>query len=174
MNQAYPELIEKSRDKIDAFLEDLRAWERNPDTYNKTVSLKQRINSRFYEMILSFVTNQIKDAPVYVTLEIATNRGGQDVELTNALIEKYKLVPQGLIFRVSEKNGTNDFGEPQILIRGLGDGTLKFDDDDVVKKKVLPVYLNMAMNTGIYFASQGNHERSIAQFKQALAIDFSF
>lgn len=174
LNQAYPELTEKSRDKIDAFLEDLRAWERNPDAYNKNVSLKQRINSRFYKMILSFVTNQIKDAPVYITSEIATNRGGQDVELTNALIEKYKLVPQGLIFRVSEKTGTNDFGGPQILIRGLGDGTLKFDDDDVVKKKVLPVYLNMSINSGIYFASQGNHERAIAQFKQALAIDSTF
>lgn len=174
LNQAYPEMTEKSRDKIDAFLEVLRAWERDPDAYNKNVSLQNRINSRFYEMILSFVTNQIKDAPVYVTSDIAANRGGQDVELTDALVEKYKLVPQGLVFRVSEKTGPNDFTDPQILIRGLGDGTLQFDDDDVVKKKVLPVYLNMAMNTGMYLALQGNHKRAITWFKQALAIDPTF
>ena len=174
LNQVYPEVTEKSRDKIDAFLEDLRAWERNPDLYAKNASLNQRLNSRFYDMILSFVTNQIKEAPVYITSDIAATRGGQDAELSNALNERYKLVPKGLVFRVGEKTGPDDYGSPQILIRGLGDGTLKFDDDDVVKKKVLPVYLNMAMSSGMYFASQGNQGRAIEEFKHALAIDPTF
>lgn len=125
-------------------------------------------------MILSFITNQMKDAPIYLTSEIALNRGGQDAELTKTLIEQYQLTPQGLVFRVSEKNGTIDFKEPQILTRGLSDGTLKFDDDDVVKKKVLPAYLNMAMSSGLFLASQGNHEKAIAYFKKALAIDPTF
>lgn len=174
LNQVYPEVTEKSSDKIGAFLDDLRAWERNPDLYAKNASLNQRLNSRFYDMILSFVTNQIKEAPVYITSDIAGTRGGQDAELTNALNEKYKLVPKGLVFRVGEKAGPDDYGSPQILTRGLGDGTLKFDDDDVVKKKVLPVYINMAMSSGMYFASQGNQGRAIEEFKQALAIDPTF
>lgn len=174
LNQVYPETMEKSRAQVDAFLGDLRAWEQDPDAYNKNPALNNRINSRFYEMILSFVTNQIKDAPVYVTQEIATNRGGQDVMLTNSLSEKYEFVPQGLIFRVSDRASLNEFEAPQIVTRGLGDGTLRFEDDDVVKKKVLPVYLSMSVNTGNFFAAQAKHDKAIEWFKQALAIDPDF
>ncbi len=173
LNQVYPELIEKSQDKVDEFLEDLRAWEHNPEAY-KNDPLRQRINDRFYKLILLFITNQIKNAPVYITSDIALNRGGQDVELTKNLIENYQLTPQGLVFRVSEKTDTINLKEPQILTRGLTDGTLKFDDDDVVKKKVIPVYLNMAMSSGMFFASQGNQEKAVAYFKKALAIDPTF
>jgi tetratricopeptide (TPR) repeat protein len=49
-----------------------------------------------------------------------------------------------------------------------------FDDNDVVKKKVIPVYVTMATSSGIYFASQGRHEKAIEKFKQALAIDAAF
>lgn len=173
LNQVYPELLEKSRDKVDAFLEDLRAWEKNPEAY-KDSPLQQRINTRFYEMILSFITNQMKDAPVYVTSEIVLNRGGQDAELTKNLIENYQITPQGLVFLVSEKSAPIKFAEPQIVTRGINDGTLKFDTDDVVKKKIIPVYLNMAMSSGLFFASQGSQEKAILYFKQALAIDPTF
>lgn len=169
LNQSYPELMANARSKVDAFLEDLRAWERYPDAYVRNTALQQRINSRFYEMILALVTRKLEDAPVYVTSEIAFKRGGQDVELTSALIEKYRLAPKGLVFRVSKKADTSDFEEPEILIRGLSSGA--FDDDHVVKKKVIPVYVTMAMISGIYFASQGNHEKAIEKFKQALTID---
>ncbi|MEO6050788.1 MAG: DUF2723 domain-containing protein [Pyrinomonadaceae bacterium] len=171
LDQAYPEVTEKSRREINAFLQDLRSWESDPAAFGKSEPLTRRINSRFYEMIVSFATNQIKDAPVYLTPEIAGNRRGKDAELTKALIEKFKFVPKGLVFRVGEKTGPDDYGDPQILIRGLNDGTLKFDVDDVVTKKVLPVYLNIAMISGTYFAAQGSHGRAILRFKQALAND---
>ena len=174
LDQAYPETTGKSRNEINAYLDNLRAWEHSPQLYAKNAALNNRLNSRFYDMILSFVANQIATAPVYVTSEILTTRNNQDAELSKALNETYKLVPKGLVFRVGEKSGPDDYGSPQILLRGLGDGTLKFDDYDVVKKKVLPVYVNMAMNSGMYFASLGNHGRAIEHFKQALAIDPSF
>src|SRR5438132_4090137 len=33
--RAYPSTIEQARDKVDAFLEDLRQWERDPDLYQR-------------------------------------------------------------------------------------------------------------------------------------------
>jgi hypothetical protein len=44
---------------------------------------------------------KIEETPVYVTSK-RTNRGGQDVELTRALISKYKLALKGLVFRVAK------------------------------------------------------------------------
>ena len=171
LNGAYPELMEKARPKVDAFLEDLRAWERNPVAYARNGALSRRINLRFYEMILAFMAIKLEDAPIYVTSEIAFRRDGQDAELTRALIEKYRLAPKGLVFRVSNKADTSDFEEPEILTRGLGGSAF---DDDVVRKKVIPVYVSMATSSGIYLASRGHPAKALEKFKQALAIDSTF
>ena len=172
LNQSYPEVMAKSRSEVDAFLEDLRAWERYPDTYVTNVSLQHRINSRFYEMILALVARNLEEAPVYVTAEIALKHGGQDVELTRALVSKYRLAPKGLVFRVTRESDTTESEDPVILIRGLASNS--FDDEDVVTKKVIPVYVTMATSSGAYLASQGRHDKAIEKFEQALAIDATF
>src|SRR5262245_58110304 len=92
LKRVYPETIEQAEAKVDAFLEDLTHWEHDPDLYQRDVSLNQRINTRFYDMILAFVSNQVKSAPVYVTLDIAANRDDTDAELTKALANNYQIV----------------------------------------------------------------------------------
>ncbi|MCI0488691.1 MAG: DUF2723 domain-containing protein [Blastocatellia bacterium] len=176
LKRTYPELIERSRDKVDAFLEDLRSWEQNPELYNRDTTLNRRINERFYDMIIDFVTEHIKSAPVYITQDIAVNSSGQDSELTRALSSTYQFVPQGLVFRLA--SGT-EYHEPvgrELVTRGLADGTLRFEDDDVVKQKVLPVYVNMIVHRGRYEAAHNRHREAIEFYKQALALapDFAF
>lgn len=172
--RAYPATIEQARDEVDAFLEDLRHWEQDPDLYQRDASLNQRINSRFYEMIVALVSNHIRSAPVYVTLDIAANRDGTDSELTKSLAGSYQFVPQGLVFQLSTSREFQQPAEPQLITRGLSDGTLKFEDDDVVKLKVLPVYVTMLYNRGRYLAVNNYHEQAIDSFKQALALDTGF
>lgn len=174
LGRAYPATIERARDKVNAFLEDLRHWERDPKLYDRDLTLNQQINSRFYEMILAFVTNHIQAAPVYVSLDIATNREGPDSELTKALAGSYQLVPQGLVFLVTRDRGFLQPAEPHLVTRGLTDGTIKFEDDDVVKLKVLPVYVTMVYNQGRYLAAYGRHDQAIDSFKEALALQPGF
>jgi tetratricopeptide (TPR) repeat protein len=172
--RAYPETIERNRDKVDAFLEDLRQWEKDPDLYQRDTSLNQRINSRFYEMILAFVSNHIRSAPVYVTLDIAADSDSADSELTKSLATSYQLIPEGLVFQLSTDRGFQQPADPQLVTRGLSDGTLKFEPDDVVKLKVLPVYATMFYNRGRYLAAAGRHEQAIEAFRKALALEPSF
>jgi tetratricopeptide (TPR) repeat protein len=134
------------------------------------VALSQRINSRFHEMIRSFVTNQIGGAPVYVTSDLILE--GQDAELAGWLGQNYQLVPQGLVFRLSpDRRAFLDPTNVHLETRGLVDGTLRFEPDDVVRVKVLPVYQAMLFNRGRYLALYGQHERAIDAFQQALALD---
>jgi hypothetical protein len=171
LKQVYPDLINNSRDKVDAFLEDLINWEHHPDLYAKDVTLNKRINNRFYEMIQSFITNQIDSGPVYVTQNLALRQQGQDAELSKWLLEKYQIIPQGLVFRVAKDASVADRDKPQFKLRGLTDGTLKFEDDDVVKKKVLPVYLSMFINNGRFLAIQNQHDKAVEWFRDALSLD---
>jgi tetratricopeptide (TPR) repeat protein len=174
LEKAYPSLIEEAKDKVDAFLEDLVHWERDPDLYQRDLTLNRRISSRFYEMILAFVTNHIKTAPVYVTLDIAANRDGEDSELTRSLSQSYQLVPQGLIFRATAERGFVEPAEPRFVTRGLADGTIRFEEGDVVKLKVLPVYATMCYNRGRYLAAHGRHEQAIEAFRQAIEFQPGF
>jgi hypothetical protein len=133
LRQAYPATIEQARNQVDAFLEDLLHWERDSDLYQRDLVLNQRINSRFYEMILAFVTNHIQSASVYLTLDIAGNREGQDAELTKSIAATYQFVPQGLVFQLATGREFRQPADPQLVTRGLADGTIEFDDNDVVK-----------------------------------------
>ena len=51
---------------------------------------------------------------------------------------------------------------------------MKFEDEDVVKQKVLPAYVNMLYNRGRYLAANGRHEEAIEAFKQSLVLNPRF
>ena len=174
LRQAYPATIEGARDKVEAFLEDLRHWEHDPDLFNRDLMLNQRINSRFYEMILALVGNHIQSGPVYLTLDIAGNREGQDAELTKSLAASYQFVPQGLVFQIAPGREFRQPANPSLVTRGLADGSIKFSDEDVVTLKVLPVYVNMLYNRGRYLAAYGRHEQAIEAYTQALVLNPRF
>ena len=61
--------------------------------------------------------------------------------------------------------------EPKLVTRGLADGTIRYEADDVVTLKVLPVYANMLYNRGRYFAAHGRHEQAIEAFKRSLDLN---
>jgi len=170
LRHAYPGLIERSREKVDAFVENLKEWDRDPGAFTRNQALTQRISVAFEEMIQSIVTNESKVAPVYITRDLlfADTVNG---ELTRWLTQNYQLFPQGLVFNLASTPSFHDSPDVHLQTRGLADGTLRFEKDDVVNLKVLPVYTSMLINRGRYLAVFNQHERASAAFRQALALD---
>lgn len=170
LRRAYPGLIERSRGKIDAYVEDLKGWEHDPIIYATDRMLNRRITVLFEEMIQAIVTNENRVAPVYITSDVPF-ADKRDSELTKWINQTYQLVPQGLVFNLAGDPSFHDSRDVQLQTRGLADGTLRFEKDDVVSLKLLPVYISMLQNRGRYLAIYNQHERAIAVFKQALALD---
>jgi hypothetical protein len=170
LTHAYPGLVERSREKIDAFVENLKEWERDPGAFTRNHALTQRISAAFEEMIQSIVTHESKVAPVYITrdLLLADTING---ELTRWLTQNYQLVPQGLVFNLAGDQSFHDLPDLRLETRGLADGTVRFEKDDVINLKVLPVYTSMLINRGRYLALFNQHERASAAFRQALALN---
>src|SRR5206468_6848679 len=56
LKHAYPGLIERSRDKIDIFVANLKEWERDPRAFANNQALTQRITAALEEMLQSMVT----------------------------------------------------------------------------------------------------------------------
>ena len=174
LRREYPELMQQTRDAVDAFLEDLTQWEQNPELYQRDLALNQRIDTRFHDMIMAFVQQHMRTGPVYITQDLALNRSAQDMRLAQALAAAYQLVPQGLVFQLVRERTFHDPAEPPLVTRGLADGTLRFEPDDVVRLKVFPVYVSMLYNRGRYLSLFGHHASAVEAFKQALALDPSF
>ena len=170
LKHAHPGLVERSRDKIEAYVEDLKEWERDPGAFARSQPLTQKISVAFSEMIRSIVTNEIRFAPVYITNELlAANQ--LNSYLTQWIPQTYQLVPEGLVFYLGSDQSFHDSPDPHLETRGLADGTVRFEKDDVINLKVLPTYTSMLVNRGRYLASFNQHERAAAAFARALALD---
>jgi transmembrane protein TMEM260 (protein O-mannosyltransferase) len=170
LRHADPGLTERSQEKIEVFVEDLKAWERDPAAFKSNALLTQKINTSFLEMIQSVVTNESTVGPVYVTRDLLlpdTTNGA----VTQWLSQNYQLVPQGLVFNLTKDTSFHDSPDVRIETRGLTDGTVRFEKDDVVNLKILPTYTSMLINRGRYLAAFDQKERAIAAFKEALALN---
>ena len=170
LRHAHPGLMERSREKIEVFVEDLKAWERDPAAFKRSEALTQKINTSFLEMIQSMVTNEGRVGPVYITRDLLlpdTTNGA----VTQWLSQSYQLVPQGLVFNLMNDSSFHDSPDARLETRGLADGTVRFEKDDVVNLKILPAYISMLINRGRYLAAFNQHERAIIAFKEALTLD---
>src|SRR5436853_4036735 len=121
-------------------------------------------------MIHAMITNENQVAPVYITEDFPF-ADRREAELTKWLNQSYQFVAQGLVFKLENNQAFHDSPDLELRIRGLADGTLRFEKDDVVSLKVLPVYTSMLVNRGRYLALFNQHARAIAAFKEALALN---
>lgn len=167
----YPDLINENQNAVQAFLVELHYWEQDPQAFARSPALSKRINDRYVEMILSLVGSHLRQAPVYVTGEVATGTMGENAELTETLTQRYQLVPQGLVFQLTTDRNFQANAGAELVTRGLADGTFRFAADDVVRVKVLPAYVTMIVNRGRYLETYGRYDEAMKFYERALALD---
>jgi hypothetical protein len=170
LKRSYPEFVKRSQPQIEAFALEDEQWELHPEIYTNNTTNSARISAKFQEMLRSFVTNQEKVAPVYFTCDFLLADGG-DKEFTTWVTTNYELIPEGLVFKLMPRaSGFHELEEVHWELRGLADGTLKFENDDVVRTKVLPAYTVMLVNRGKYLALFGRYQQAVDAFSQALLL----
>lgn len=166
----YPDLVKDNRNAVDAFLVELHHWEQDPHAFLNSAALSRKISDRYLEMVLSFVSSHLRQAPVYVTSEVGTGAVLENAQLTRALTEKYQLAPRGLLFELrTDRDFQPDDG--RLITRGLADGTFRYAPDDVVSLKVLPAYITMLTNRGRYLEAYGRDDEAMQFYERALLLD---
>ena len=167
LQRSYPDLIARSRDKVDAYVAELKKWEQDPELYAQNTVLTQRIENVFQQMLQSFVDRELEVAPVYVTAELILTKENQNINFIEWLTHDFQAVPRGLVFQLTQDNEFHDPGELRLQTRGLIDGTIRFADDDVVKLKILPIYKMMLQSRGQYLVHFHQSEHANAAFEEA-------
>jgi hypothetical protein len=167
LRRAYPEMMARSRDKVDVYLAQLRNWEKDPEAYARNAGLTRQINDAFNDLLHSFVFQELAVASVYVTDEVYVLRAMSDRQLMQWLNQNFQAVPRGLVFQLFRDRDFHDPGELRLQTRGLTDGTNRFEPDDVVKLKVIPAYRAMLENRALYLEHFNQPERAAAARAQA-------
>lgn len=152
LGRRYPWLIERSRVEVDAFGKELYKFEHDLP-YNPSL-----IQTRFEEMIRSFILNSLESRPVYVTPEI-------EPEFTRA----WQRVPEGLAQRLYADSSFHSAVMPSMLgkpvaPRGSQDQVLNRLYADAFFQRAQYYYsisgysdeVNQALNTTLLFDK--NHQ----------------
>jgi hypothetical protein len=168
----FPQTMEVVRPQVEAFLSELRAWEQDPDRYARSQELTRKIHDRFLALLTALVATHA--GPVYATRDAALPALASDPSVPGTLAAGRVLVPRGLVFELAR--GLPPVPPPAVPLemRGLFDGSIRFEPDDVVTLKVKPVYLGMIATRGAYLAAAGDRAGAAAAFEQALALDPGF
>jgi hypothetical protein len=172
-------LLAATRGEVDLYLEELRRWEADRAPYDLDPALTQRINRRFYSMILALVARGLERGPVYVSRDIALAAFASDEPLPPMLGERYGLVPKGLLFELRNDRGFVEPGAPPPVaarpsIRALFDPSRPIDPANVAAGKVRSIYLTMIVSRGLYLAGHGRAGEARDALRGALALDPNF
>jgi len=166
LDREYSATMARVRAEADAYLEDLRQWDRDPRLYQRDLTRNRRISDRFHALIDALVVRHRERRPVYVTLDLLV----QAPDVARRLAP-YTAVPRGLVFELTDGGPVPLPSPPAFELRGLFDGTMAFEPDDVVRQKVAPAYLSMMVNRGRYLASRGEREAAAEAYRDVLALD---
>lgn len=146
----FPWLIERSQDKVDAFLVELDKFEHD-SPYDPRV-----IEERYVDMINDFIDKSTGDRPVYVGPEIEPEFGARFVR-----------VPSGLMFRLSTNPDSVVTATPQISYRAASLSSR-------LTVGIRSLYTRMLTSTGMLFLRQNRHSDARYCLEKALAIDPTF
>jgi hypothetical protein len=161
LKRTYPELLDAVRAPVALYLEDLRRWERDHALYERP-ALNRRIEARFQAVIASLIRVASKAGPVYATQDIAVQ--GDTAAL---LAQHFSFVPQGLVLQLFRDSRFHQPASPPLRLRGLTDGAVRLERDDVVREEVLRPVLRMLTLRGLYFEAFDRPEQARKAFQEA-------
>jgi len=172
LQRQFPRTLEVIRPQVAAYVEELRAWEQDPGAYARSAEKTRQINDRFLALLKAMVETHLE--PVYATRDVVLPGAALDRDVALALAADRPLVPRGLVFELARKRPDQMPAAVPLEMRGLFDGSLRFEPDDVVSVKVKPVYLGMIGARGAYLAVMGDRAGAQAELERTLALDPGF
>jgi hypothetical protein len=147
LKSRYPWLVERSRQKVEAFLAELYKFEHNLP-YDPG-----EIESRYVDMINELIDRSMEDRPVYVGPEIEPEFG-----------RSYQKVPSGLMFRLARNADSVEINSVHIDYHPAA-------IDTRLTRGLRGLYVQMLTSTSGYFLSKKRLSEADSCIEKALSVD---
>jgi len=167
MTRRYPVVAADSRRELDA----LAAM--TPQFNNDRAHLDDELfNRRLDDAVISLIEQHLRRGPVYVTGEIAATNNPRDANLRKRIYDKWDIVPRGLLIELLPGHKLrSDVTFRPLQTRGVSDGTIEYEDDDVVPTEIAPAYRTPYLMAARYLAIARRFDEALPAYRAALALD---
>jgi hypothetical protein len=128
-------------------------------------------NRRIDDLIISLIDQHLRRGPVYVSGEVAASTEPRDVNLRKRMSERYDIVPRGLLIELVPGHALRDVHYTPLEMRGVADGTVRYEDDDEVPTEIVPAYRAILVMTGRYLAIEKKFDEALLAYRAANTID---
>jgi hypothetical protein len=162
-----PLLARDSKAEAADFAAMLPQFDRDPEHIDNPL-----LNQKLDNLLLSMMTHHLARGPAYITYEIAASTNPRDASLRKQMSEKWDIVPRGLLIELvpGPKLGAKVTFAP-LQTRGVADGTIEYEADDVVPTEIVPAYRTIMLITGRYLALQKKFDDALLAYGAALKLD---
>jgi len=161
----YPTLTRDSKREIDALVPMLAPFQNDREHLDMEL-----FNRRIDDLIISLIEQHLRRGPVYVSGEVAASTEPRDVNLRKRMADRFDIVPRGLLIELVPGHALRDVHFTQLQTRGA-DGTISYDDDDVVPMEIVPAYRGIYVMTGRYLTIEKKFDEALLAYRAASAID---
>jgi hypothetical protein len=162
----YPTLTRDSKREIDALVPMLAPFQNDREHLDMEL-----FNRRIDDLIISLIEQHLRRGPVYVSGEVAASTEPRDVNLRKRMADRFDIVPRGLLIELVPGHALRDVQFTPLQTRGVADGTIRYDDDDVVPTEIVPAYRGIYVMTGRYLAIEKKFDEALLAYRAASAID---
>jgi hypothetical protein len=162
----YPVMTRDSRREIDALVPMLAPFQNDRDHLDMEL-----FNRRIDDLIISLIEQHLRRGPVYVSGEVAASTEPRDANLRKRMADKFDIVPRGLLIELVPGHAFREVHYTPLQTRGVADGTIRYDDDDVVPTEIVPGYRAILVMTGRYLAIEKKFDEALLAYRAANAID---
>lgn len=167
LTRTMPALARDSKREFDDFAAVVTQYNEDPEHVDYTV-----LNGKIDALLLSLIVHHLPRGPVYITDELAASTLPRDANLRKQMGERWDIVPRGVLIELvpEEKLKANVTYTP-LQMRGVADGTIEYEDDDVVPTEIVPAYRTILVITGRYLALQKKFDEALLAYRAALSLD---
>jgi len=167
LTRTMPALARDSKREFDDFAAVVTQYNEDPEHVDYTV-----LNGKIDALLLSLIVHHLPRGPVYITDELAASTLPRDANLRKQIGERWDIVPRGVLIELvpEEKLKANVTYTP-LQMRGVADGTIEYEDDDVVPTEIVPAYRTILVITGRYLALQKKFDEALLAYRAALSLD---
>lgn len=172
LDHRYPDLFANVRDELAAYRPLLERFEQGGPQWTDDPTAASRLQQTLDNLVAALIRAQISaGGHAYATQDVAMSRDPVDQQLLQRLNAEYDTVPRGIAIEWVRGRGVRELPPLALNLRGLTDGSVRYEPDDVVVTEVLPSYRTALRLRARYLARARNFPAAIAAYEQALALD---
>ena len=166
LSRKYPRLVHDSQREVDALVPMLDPFVDDREHLDMVL-----FNKRIDDVIISFIDQHLRRGPVYVTGEFAASVDPRDANLRKRISERFDIVPRGLLIELVPGHALRDVRFTRLEMRGVADGSIAYDADDVVPLEIAPAYRAIYLMTGRYLAITKKFDEALLAYRIASELD---